>query len=180
MDDPTHAQYYSACIPRSYWGPPSEKPPRFSQATVDPDAPPIPAATQLEFYNKIVKGNLWNTPSCFLFISEGDDQKSLQVGFDLAKRATQLDKKVNIVQSANYFYKYTEEKVHMMHNVYDEAPFDRIQRIRDWYFRHDDCFRYLCAAGNPAVLLRRYKLKFNGIFYMAKGKKKTRSLREFG
>tara|TARA_R100001132_G_C3271741_1_gene93826 strand:+ start:845 stop:1423 length:579 start_codon:yes stop_codon:yes gene_type:complete len=158
--------YYAAGIPMMYWGPPSKEVPDFKMSSVRDNSPPISVNTQKEWYKRTINGDFFGTQFLFLITSPEDDVSSLRVGFNILKYALESDPmiRVHITESSKHWAKSREETVFMLTNVYDDAPKERVQAIRDWSFAHEDVFRIICAAGDPSVIVRRTKLKFNGIF----------------
>lgn len=163
------ALYYSAGIPSSAWGPPCKTPPKFKTVRVKDNATPVTAKVQQEWFERMMKGEFFAKPWVFLVSSPDNDDQSLLAGYDVLKIA--LDKeprlRVHVTESSRAQWdKWREETVFMLTNVYDDAPKERVQLIRDWAFRHEDNFRIICAAGDPAVIVRKTRIKFNAVFYV--------------
>lgn len=158
--------YYAAGIPRSYWEPRRDDMPTFKTTKVREGSPPVTKKTQEEWYARTTSGEFFTRPFLFLLTSPNDDTDSLRVGYNILKFALESDPmiRVHVTESSKHWVKATGEKVFMLSNVYDDAPRDRVQAIRDWSTMHEDSFRIICAAGDPEVLVRRTKLKFNAVF----------------
>ncbi|RLC09393.1 MAG: hypothetical protein DRI24_21875 [Deltaproteobacteria bacterium] len=163
------ALYYSAGIPSSSWGAPSSKPPRFKTVQVKEDGTPVTVKVQQEWFSRMMEGEFFSKPWLFLISSPEDDDASLSMGFDLLKVALGKEPRlrVHVTESSRAQWdKWREETVFLLTNVWDDAPRERLQLVRDWSFRHEDNFRVICAAGDPATLIRKTRLKFNAVFYV--------------
>lgn len=157
--------YYAADIPSTAWGPLLTEDPRFKLAVFDDDN--ISPKMQTEWFARLRSGEMFSLPYLILVSSDVDDDVSTAQGYDLMKRALEKGIRVQVTESSRIPEEETnDETVFMLTNVYDEAPPERIQSVRDWCYRHKTSFRILCATGDPAVLVRRLKLKFNAVFYL--------------
>lgn len=160
----TDALYYAADIPSTAWGPTMTEDPKFKLAVFDETN--VGMKEQVEWFSRMRNGELFDRPYLVLLSSDVDDSVATAHGYDLMKRAL-LKHRVQITESAGIKEEKTdEETVFMLTNVYDEAPAERVQSIRDWSYRHKTSFRLICGTGDPGVLLRRLKLKFNAVFYL--------------
>ena len=161
------ALYYAAGIPSSAWGPPSKKLPKFKTVQVKDEGTPVTAKLQQEWFEKMRNGEFFNRPGLFLISSPDSDDPAMLAGYDILKVALAQEPRVrvHVTESSRVQWdKWREETVFMLTNVYDDAPKERLQLIRDWSFRHEDNFRIVCAAGDPATLVRTTRLKFNAVF----------------
>lgn len=158
--------YYAAAIPSTAWGPLLEKDPSFKLVVFDEDN--ISAKMQQEWFVRLREGELFSEPYLILITSNIDDDAAVSRGYDLMKRAVEKGIRVQITESSRISLekRHSDEDVVMLTNIYDEAPTDRIQAIRDWCYQNDVCCRILCGTGDPADLMRRLKLKFNAVFYL--------------
>lgn len=164
--------YYAAGIPSNNWGLPSSQPPTFKTVSVR-EGSVVNAKVQADWYKRTRAGEFFDKPWLFLICSPDDDAIALQMGYDILKVA--LEEKpeegkhrirVHITESSKKWEKTKDERVFLLTNVYDDVPRERAQLIRDWAFRNEDNFRIICAAGDPSVLIRRLRLKFNAVFYV--------------
>ncbi len=159
------ALYYAAEIPSTAWGPILIDEPRFKLVVFDDDN--ISPKIQAEWFARLRSGEMFSKPYLILVSSDVDDDMSISQGYDLMKRALEQEIRVQITESSRIREEeVNDETVFMLTNIYDEAPPERIQSVRDWCHRHKTCFRLLCATGDPTVLIRRLKLKFNAVFYL--------------
>lgn len=159
------ALYYAADIPSIAWGPTTEEKPRFKLTVLDDQS--VSPKTQDDWFDRMRSGEFFSLPYLILLSSTSDDDTSIVHGYDLMKRALSKGLRVQITDSAGVHEEIVrDESVFMLTNIYDEAPPERIQAIRDWCHKHKSCFRILCAGGDPATLMRRVKLKFNAVFHM--------------
>lgn len=162
---PRDAVYYAAAIPSTAWGPLLTEEPRFKLAVFDEDN--VSPKLQAEWFARLRSRELFPKPYLILISSDVDDDLSTAQGYDLMKRALEKEIRVQITESSRIpEEEVNDETVFMLTNLYDEAPAERIQSVRDWCYRHKTCFRLLCATGEPGVLVRRLKLKFNAVFYL--------------
>jgi len=157
--------YYSAGIPSSNWGPPDKNSPNFKTVSVR-DGAVVTAKVQTEWHERMRKGEFFHKPWLFLIASPDDDAMALSVGYDVLKVALESEPRirVHITESSRKWEKTNEETVFLLTNVYDDLPRERSQLVRDWAFKHEDNFRIICAAGDPAVLIRRLRLKLTQSF----------------
>lgn len=163
------ALYYSAGIPSSAWNPPSKTLPKFKTVRIKTDGSPVTAKLQQEWFDRMMTGEFFAKPWIFLISAPDNDDQALEAGYDVLKTALGREPRirVHITESSRVQWdKSREETVFMLTNVYDDSPRERFQLIRDWAFRHEDCFRIICAAGDPAALVRKTRLKFNAVFYV--------------
>ena len=161
------AHYYAAGIPSTAWGPLIEDKPKFKLLVLDGESSNLFPKVQEEWFERMRSGEFFSLPYLILLSASADDSASISHGYDLMKRALSKNIRVQITESSGIKEEATrEETVYMLTNVYDEAPPERMQDIRDWCHRHETSFRILCAAGDPAVLIRRLKLSFNAVFYL--------------
>lgn len=161
----TDALYYAADIPSTAWGPFLTEVPQFKLVVFDEDN--VSQQIQATWFSKLRSGEMFPHPYLVLVTSDADDDLTVAQGYDLMKRALSKNLRVQITESSTVKEeKSNEETVFMLTNVYDEAPPERIQLVRDWCYRHKTCFRIICAAGSPSVLVRKLRLKFNAVFFL--------------
>lgn len=163
------ALYYSAGIPSSAWGPPTTRLPRFRSVQVKEGGSIITTGEQREWFERLRAGEFFMKPLLLLISSPDNDDPSLIAGYDVLKLALSREPRirVHITESSRVAWdRWREETVFMLTNVYDDSPRERVQLIRDWAFKHEDNLRIVCAAGDPATLVRRTRLKFNAVFYI--------------
>jgi len=157
------ALYYAAEIPSVAWGPPpKEVNPPFK--VIVADSYTVTPKEQKKWFDSLWEGEMFSVPYLIIVSSDEDDSVAVSLGYNLMKKALE-NNRVQITGSAGIKEEETnEETVFMLTNLYSEAPEERIQKVRDWCYRHKDCFRILCSAGDPAVLVRRLHLRFNAVF----------------
>jgi len=159
------ALFYAADIPSTAWGPLLTEEPRFKLVVLDDNN--VSPKTQAEWFARLREKEFFSHPYLILISSDVDDSLSTGIGYDIMKRALSKEIRVQITESSRISTEVVnEETVFMLTNLTDEAPPERIQSARDWCYRHQTCFRLICATGDPASLLRRMKLKFNAAFYL--------------
>ena len=158
--------YYAAGIPSSYWGAPSDRLPSFKKFQIN-DNNLVTSKVQAEWYQRLRSGEFFTKPYLILIIANLDDDRAMAAGFDILKRALAEDRRVHVTESSMVPRdRYRDETIFMLTNVSDEAPRERFQLVRDWAFKHEDSFRLVCAAGDPDVLIRKSRLKFNAVFFL--------------
>lgn len=159
------AHYYAAEIPSTAWGPLLTEEPNFKLVVLGENN--VSPKVQSEWFARLRNHEFFGQPALILLVSDVDDSMATGHGYDLMKRALTKDIRVQITESSGVPTESTsEETVFMLTNVTDEAPPERIQMVRDWCYRHKTCFRLVCATGDPAVIMRRLKLRFNAVFYL--------------
>jgi hypothetical protein len=172
---PTDAVYYAAEIPRTAWKAPKHSSPGFQLVVVGEKT--LTPAKQKTWYKRLWEGEMFSDPYLVLLCSEHTDSLAIEIGYDLMKKALAKGLRVQITESSRIREEETrEETVFMLFNVYDEAPPDRIQQVRDWAYRHKTVFRIICAVGDPGTLLRKLKLKFNAVFLVENKIREERTL----
>jgi len=162
---PRDGLYYAAEIPSTSWGPTLTEDPKFKLVVFEEEN--ISPKVQAEWFTRLRSGELFALPYLILISSDVDDDAALVQGYDLMKRAIEKTIRVQITESARVpEERADDETVFLLTNVYDEAPPERIQLVRDWCYRHKTCCRILCATGDPNTIIRRLKLKFNAVFFL--------------
>lgn len=157
--------YYGAGIPSTAWAPPATKPPKFKMFNVTDS--PVSPKTQDEWFDRVWKGEMFSLPYLILLASDHDDDRAVSYGYDLMKIALDKGFRIHVTESSRVPEDVCkEEQVFMLINLHEDATPERVQMVRDWAYRHEADFRIVCAAGDPAVLTKKLRLKFNAIFYM--------------
>jgi len=158
------ALYYAAEIPSVSWGPIKDRKLSFNLLVSEDYS--ISPKEQASWFKKLAEGEMFSKPYLVLISSRDDDSLAVSVGYDLMKKALER-RRVQVTGSAGINQEEThDETVFMLTNVYEEAPSDRIQSVRDWCYRHKESFRILCASGDPIAIKKRLRLKFNALFYL--------------
>lgn len=156
---------YAAEIPATSWGPVSSEDPKFKLIVTEDSS--ISQNSQKEGWTKLKSAEFFDLPYLILLTSDLNDALSLSTGYDLMKLALMKGLRVQITESSRIpFEGVKDETIFMLTNVMDEAPPERFQAVRDWCYQHQDCFRVICAAGDPSTIIRHLKLQFDAQLYL--------------
>lgn len=159
------AMQYAAAIPAASWGPVSSEEPKFKLIVAEDSS--ISQNAQKEGWTRLKSTEFFALPCLVLLTSDLNDALATNMGYDLMKLALMKGLRVQITESSRITTEAVrDETVFMLTNVTDEAPPERFQSVRDWCYRHEDCFRVICASGDPTTILRHLKLQFDAQLYL--------------
>jgi hypothetical protein len=154
------ALFYAAGIPYLYWRPFKETP-FFLPINGNEGYDQASKFKKLQNSDKIFK------KSHLVFVGAEDEDSAFLVVYEWMKRALSYDLKVQITDSACINKEvYTDETVFMLINVFHQCTTERLQSIRDWSYRHKDCFRIITMACDPYDFSLQTKLTPNAMLYL--------------
>lgn len=173
------ALYYSAEIPSYAWGRFQDNIKFLPIMGSETDSQiKISESKQIEIFKNLQEGNYFNNPY-LVYLSSPDLELANRISFEIMKLALAKSKIVQITNAADIKQeKIFEENIFLLTNVFTECTTERIQDIRDWVTKHEDCFRLVSIAGScPYAIDKRLKLKPHLMFHITKDVIKIKTVR---
>lgn len=158
--------YYSAGIPSRMW-PSFKHSLEFKSILAEGEEEvKVGIKVQEEWYKDLMEGALFSNPYLIYISSSDPSGLSDRLGYEVMKVALNKGLQVQITNSSQTDKEeVVDEEIFMLHNVYQESNNYRIQLIRDWITKHEDCFRLVVISGScPYEFSKRIYLEPDAMF----------------